>query len=279
MKKQGTLIKFVIIFILLVITYLPTFKWMIERFEGAESYYSHGYLVPFITLGLIYWKREKLKQLKAASSGIDLLLIAAALLTHAAGLILKIGFVSGASLLMALFGLSLYLGGAAITKELFFPVSFLIFMVPMPRMLTIHISFKMKLLAAQAGTVLINWLGITAVRHGSIVHLPNTSLTIGSPCSGLRSLIALCGLGALFAYVADLPRFKKAILFLASIPLAFGANILRITMLLWVARKYGHEVATGKFHDYSGMFVFVFALAGLILINKALQWEPRKQST
>jgi len=133
----------------------------------------------------------------------------------------------------------------------------------------------MKLLAAEAGASLINWFNIPVYRTGSIVYLPNTSLTIGSPCSGLRSLISLTALGALFAYLSDLSRVKKVMLFISAIPLALAANVLRIGMLLWVAYVYGHDVATGRFHDISGILVFIFAIVGLMVVNRILQWKTK----
>ncbi len=276
LKEYSKIIKLSIIFILLIIIYLPTFIWMIARFDAPDTYYSHGYLVPLISLALIYLKRDKLKVLKKDTSSLGLILIIASLALYVITLILDIGFMGGISFLITLTGLSFYLGGVNFTKEIWFPLFFLIFMVPLPRILVIHISFKMKLLAAKAGTFLINKLGIMASCNGSIIHLPNTVLTVGSPCSGLRSLIALLGLGTLFAYMADLPKAKKYLLFLVSIPLAFIGNILRITLLLWVAYKYGSETATGKFHDYSGYAIFVFTLLGLIGVNKLLQWKKKK---
>ena len=276
LKVSSKIIKLSVIFILLIIIYLPTFIWMLGRFDAPNTYYSHGYLVPLISLALIYLKRDKLKVIKKDTCSLGLVLIITSLFLYVLSLILDIGFMEGVSFLITLVGLSLYLGGVNFTKEIWFPLFFLIFMIPLPRILVIHISFKMKLLAAKAGTVLINKLGISAFCDGSIIYLPNTVLTVGSPCSGLRSLIALLGLGTLFAYMADLPKGKKYILFLASIPLALLGNILRITLLLWVAYRYGSEVATGKFHDYSGYAIFVFTLLGLIGVNKILQWKKKK---
>jgi exosortase len=275
-KKYLNVIKLALIFALFIIIYLPSFKWMLERFDAPDSYYSHGYLVPFVSIALIYLKRNRLKNIKKESSVFGLVLIILSLLLYVISLILDIGFAGGISFLITLIGLSLYLGGKDFTKEIWFPLFFLIFMIPLPRILVIHISFKMKLLAAEAGTFLINKLGIVAFCDGSIIYLPNTALTVGSPCSGLRSLIALLGLGTLYAYMADLSSGKKYLLFLSSIPFAFLGNILRITLLLWVAYKYGSEVATGRFHDYSGYAIFVFTLLGLIGVNKLLQWKKEK---
>jgi len=268
--------KISLIFILVILTYLPTFAWMRERFLALESYYTHGWLVPFICLWLVYRKKKNLKKItiKPAISGLFILIFG--LFAHILGLASQIKFVSGFSLVFVLLGLSLYLAGKDYTKEILFAILFLVFMVPLPRVLIIHISFRMKLLAAEAGTSLINWFNIPAYRAGSIVYLPNTSLTIGSPCSGLRSLISLTALGALFAYLSDLPKVKKIILFISAIPLALAANILRIGMLLWVAYVYGHDVAIGRFHDISGVLVFIFAIMGLMIINRILQWKPKE---
>jgi exosortase len=222
---------------------------------------------------LIYRRKDKLKNIPLApcTSGLFVLLLGLGI--HLLGLLFQIRFVSGFSLIIILVGLSLYLIGKKFTKEILFPLIFLIFMIPIPRVLIVHISFRMKLIAAEAGARLISWLNIPSQRAGSIVYLPNTSLTIGSPCSGLRSLIALCGLGAVFAYIQNISKTKKTILFLSAIPLALVANILRIGVLLWVAYIYGSDFATGKFHDYSGILTFIFALIGLIFVNRLLKWK------
>ena len=135
----------------------------------------------------------------------------------------------------------------------------------------------MKLLATQMATLIINTIGIPAMRSGSIINLPNTSLIIGSPCSGLRSLISLTALGAIYAYLTNLSLLKKLTLFLTSIPLALISNIVRIVLLLLVAFVYGSEAATGKFHDFSGFLVFIVALAGLMIVWRVLSWEKEKE--
>ena len=48
----------IIVGVLLVLIYLPTFVWMKARFDEAESYYSHGYLVPLVFAYLIWMKRD-----------------------------------------------------------------------------------------------------------------------------------------------------------------------------------------------------------------------------
>ncbi len=150
-------------------------------------------------------------------------------------------------------------------------------MVPLPQVMIINISFKMKMVTAQVATVIINLMGIPAIRDGSMVHLkPETTLAIGNPCSGLSSLIALTALGALYAYIVKMSRTRKIILFLLSIPIALLANIMRIVLLLLVGFAYDARIATGKFvHDFLAFLLYVFAIAGLIIVGRMLSWGRR----
>ncbi|MFA5339481.1 MAG: exosortase/archaeosortase family protein [Candidatus Omnitrophota bacterium] len=267
----------IIVAVLLVLIYLPTFIWMKARFDEVESYYSHGYLVPLVFAYLIWMKRDELRKCAIKPAGLALLIFAPALLAHLLAYFFEINFVSGFTLIAAIFGLALYLYGPEITKKITFPVIFLVFMVPLPQVMIINISFKMKMMAAQVATGIVNLMGIHAVRDGSIVYLkPDTSLTIGSPCSGLSSLIALTALGALYAYLAKMSRTRKIILFLLSIPIALAANIFRIVMLLIVGFAYDAKVATGPFvHGFLAFLLYIFAIAGLLIVGRMLSWAKK----
>lgn len=266
-----------IVSILLILVYWPTFVWMNARFTEAETYYSHGFLVPFVFAYLIWMKKGELQKRVIKPVGLALLIFVPALLIHLVSYFFEINFVSGFTLIAAIFGLVLYLYGFDITKKVAFPVIFLVFMVPLPQVMIISISFKMKMMAAQAATNIVNLMGIHAIRDGSIVYLkPETSLTIGGPCSGLSSLIALTALGALYAYLAKMSKTRKIILFLLSIPIAFAANILRIVLLLLVGFAYDAKIATGPFvHGFLVFLLYIFAIAGLIFAGRMLSWERK----
>jgi len=264
----------IIIAILLILVYWPTFVWMNARFTEAETYYSHGFLVPFVFAYLIWMKRGEVQKCAVKPIDLALLIFVPALLIHLFAYFFEINFVSGFTLIAVLFGLAIYLYGSDVTKKIVFPVMFLIFMVPLPQVMIINISFKMKMMAAQVATSIINLMGIHAIRDGSIVYLkPETSLTIGSPCSGLSSLIALTALGALYAYLVKMSRIRKIILFALSIPIALIANILRIVLLLLVGFAYDAKIATGEFvHGFLAFLLYLFAIAGLIIAGRMLSW-------
>ena len=55
--KLKATIKFASSMILLIIAYLPTLQWMIDRWMLKESYYGHGFLIP-IASGFAYFENH-----------------------------------------------------------------------------------------------------------------------------------------------------------------------------------------------------------------------------
>ncbi len=270
MKKQQ-LIKIIILSILTLIAYIPSFIWMIDRWTVADTYYSHGFLVPLISAFLAWQKREKLAKLKISPSNSGWLLLGPSVLIYVISALLRINFSAALSLIPVLIGIVLLFLGKEFLKELLFPLLFLIFMIPLPSVAIVNLSFKLKIFAAQISTFIINKLGVPAIREGSVIKTMHSYLMVEDPCSGIRSLIALISLGALMAYFSNISKTKQAILFLSSIPIAIGTNVIRIVALSLASEMYGAKFATGWFHNTMGVLIFVFAFVGLALVAKLLE--------
>ena len=98
-------------------------------------------------------------------------------------------------------------------------------------------------------------------------------------CSGLRSLISLSALAAAMAYLMQRRLATGILLFLFSVPVAIGANVLRLTVTAILASLYGERVAQGFLHQFSGLLVFAFAIICLGCIGGLLRWLfPRKNT-
>lgn len=269
MKKKLRIVA-VLIGLLVFLIFLPVYKNLFYRFNVRDSYYSHGFLVPFVIGYLVLKKRKILRSIVPEPCFAGLVILLSGLVLYLVSLVLKINFTSYLSIPIVLGGLILYLKGKKFTKELLFPLCFLIFMLPLPKVMIIGISFKLKILAAGAAVFLGNTIGIKASLSGSTINYPGGFLMIGDPCSGLRSLISFLALGALFTQFTKAVAWRKISLFLSTIPIALMSNLLRITFLLWVSFVYGREAATGFVHDFSGYMVFVLGFFGLILTSKVL---------
>ncbi|RJP28770.1 MAG: exosortase/archaeosortase family protein [Candidatus Omnitrophota bacterium] len=269
--NKESVIRLAVIAGLIIISYIPTLIWMVERWTAKDTYYSHGFLVPFISLYLVWQKRPVLSKIKPQPLAKGWIVFAAGTLIHIISALWRVYFTSGFSILLVISGLILIFLGKEFLKKLIFPVLFLIFMIPLPLVAIANLSFKLKILAAQLSTVIINKLGVPAIRDGSVIKTMNSYIIVEDPCSGIRSLIALIALGALMAYNSSLPVIKKYILFVSAVPVAIAGNVIRIVALSLASEMYGSKLAAGLFHTVMGVVVFVFAFFALLLIGKVLE--------
>lgn len=265
--------------VLLSLLYFRCAIWITNAWLN-DPYYSHGFLVLFVS-AFIAWrntvkhKKEhefKLKPEHEREYALENEPFKPGIFIFGFGLILYlIGFIkifpllAAFSFLFTTSGLILYFYGKTVMHRFLFPISFLIFAIPLPFL--VNVAHILQSLPARYSTLLIGALGIPVTRLGAQIHLQNTSVTIGLPCSGMNTLISLLALAAIFIYILKCPIYKKAALFCISIPIAIGANILRITAILLIAHQYGSDAAMKFFHDFSNLFLFVFAFAFLILIS------------
>lgn len=275
-EKLMTLIKFQVCLILMLAAYIPTIMWMYWRWNAAESYYSHGILIPFVSLFIVWQRRDMLVNIPIQTDFRGLLLVVFGMVLHIIAAVLRIYFLSGFTLIMVLFGLILYFFGSKMIKALIFPIFFLIAMIPMPLVLIGNLTVQLKLLVTQASVFVLNHIGFPSIQDGSVIRMPNSYIEVAAPCSGLRSLISLLTLGLLFAYALKIAFWKKVVLFLSSIPIAMFSNLCRVLMIAVVNDLYGEKVAMGFFHDFSGYMIFVIAFICLYVVSKIL--DTSKQS-
>lgn len=269
--KLQSLLKILLLAGLFIILFSPTYSNLFERFTERDSYYSHGFLIPFVSLYLVWQKRKTLQRIPLKPEPLGFFVIIAGVLLHLISTLLKINFSSYIAIPVVILGIALYLGGRKLTRELIFPIAFLIFMLPLPKVLMIGITFKLKILATQASNFAANCIGIEARRVGSTIYYPGGFILVGDPCSGLRSLISFLALGALFTQFTTADRWRRNVLFFSTIPIALLSNFIRITFLVLIGYVYGRRIALGFLHEFSGIMVFVFGFLGFMAVTKILK--------
>jgi EpsI family protein len=231
-----------------------------DRFMEGESYYTHAPLVPLVSLImavlLIRHTRIPVRRRPVLGGAV----LGAGLLFHLFASLARVNFASGFSIIAVVAGLVLMLWGTTALRRLWFPVAFLFFMVPLPQVSIYQLNFRLKMLAADLGVTAANVLGVAAEQNSNtVLLLGGKTLTIANVCGGLRTLISLIAFGALYAYVCKLRGLWRLGLFAMSVPVAVAANAIRIVTLIVVADVWNPEVATGFFHDFSGLMVYGLA--------------------
>ncbi len=258
-----------------VACFYPTFLWLHYKYSGSESYFSHGYLIPFVSAYLIYQIKDELRQISLTSSSLGLWIIILALAIHIFGVLGDINFISGFSMVLYLAGCSLYLLGRPFTKKIAFPIFFLMFMCPIPDAIIDIVALPLKSMATTLSLYIIDILNIPYMREGFRIHFADSTYIVGTPCNGMRSLISFFALGFLFIYFIRTVWWKKGLLLLIIPPLSILLNGIRIALLLFIAHRYGQEAASPEsyLHDGSGLLVFVIGLGVMILFVRYINEE------
>ena len=268
---------YILLFGAFILCYYHTFGWLHYKYSQQDSYYSHGYLIPLISAFLVYTKRGTLRTIKPSTDFIGLIILIFALLLHIFGTMGDINFFSGFAIFFYIIGSSLYLCGREISKEIAFPLVFLVFMFPIPSNFLNIAGLPSKSLATTIGLKMIDLINIPYFREGFKINLEHTSLVVGTPCNGMKSIISFLALGLLFLYFTNIKIWMRFIILVFIFPLAFFLNGARIASLIYIANHYGIEKASPEsyLHTLSGMAVFIVGLIALILF---IRISERKKS-
>lgn len=254
--------------------------WMVERWSDDISYggdYSHGWLIPIGSLFIVYHRRRELAAASKSISKIGLMVVVLGLLMHWMGAKAQQTRFSLFGLIVLLWGIPFYFYGWQVAKILMFPCAFLIFCVPFNFLDTI--TFPLRIFATIVSGGLLNGIGIPVERVGSGLHFLTEgamSLDVADPCSGIRSLMALTSITAIYAYFTQPTLAKKWILFFSAVPLAVVANIARVTTIAIVAEAFGMELALGLYHDWSGFILFAVAISMMMALSTLINIDYRE---
>lgn len=252
------------------------FQWMFARWHDTISFgadYSHGYFIPFVSLGVIWYKRKEIFAVDKYVDWRGLVVVIGALMLHWLGAKMQQTRISLVSLVLLIWGVPFYLYGWQLAKKMIFPCSYLAFCIPL-NFLDV-IAFPLRIFSTKFAVGLLNGFGIEAVRAGTAILIPSmpTGMDVADPCSGLRSLLAMTALTAVYAYFTQPTLIKKWILFLASIPLAVIGNIARIGTIAAVSEALGSKPALGLYHDYSGYILFTAAIITMVIFGRMLNMD------
>lgn len=258
--------------LLCLMTFIPTFSWMWERFTASGSFYSHGFLIPFLSVFLLWLRRDQLKLVEKRPSVAGLPVVLGGLALNFISLVTEIHFLSGVALIGIILGVSIYLFGFRFTGRICPAVALLIFMVPMPRVFLIDIAFQLQLASAKATAAVLRGVGVQALREGVSIALPDGfTLEVAFACSGLRSIIVF--LATAWIIIAMAPRIRSAhalALLAVSLPMALGSNIFRLFLTALAAVYWGYS---GTVHTISGFAAFTLYIIIMISISKRILWK------
>jgi exosortase D (VPLPA-CTERM-specific) len=245
---------------------------------NAQPEYSYGILIPILSIFLVWRERAQLRGLPFTGSWYGLLLIVVGLALRLIGQLSTMPAVVHYALLLVLYGLVLALTGPVVLRRLLMPLFILVFMVPLPPVLSGQLSLQLQLLSSQLGVWVIRAAGISVYLEGNVIDLGTYQLEVAEACSGLRYLFPLMTLAFMIAYVFRGPLWKRAIVFLSSIPITVLMNSLRIGLIGITVDRWGTRMAEGLLHEFEGLAVFMASTVLVVLVALGLTRVGRSKS-
>lgn len=258
-----------LILLTLVIAGLVWAHWtgltvMAERW-AHDAQYSHGYLVPAFALGLLWTRRQNLRDPEPKPAWWGTLVLAAGIGLHIAGGYYSYTWLDAFSLLPSLAGVVLMLGGGLAWRWAWPSVGFLFFMIPLPYRVEVSLAGPLQRIATISSTFLLQTFGLPAVAEGNIILLSEARIGIVEACSGLRMLVVFFALSSAVGLVIRRPLWEKLLVVASAVPLALVVNVMRITVTGFLHEKVSSEIANAVFHDFAGWLMMPAALGLLWL--------------
>jgi len=254
--------------LLAVIYYRVAIKLIYDWYTIPD--YSHGFLVPFFALFLLWDKRKALSNTPIQQSWRGIALVVFAIIVLILGVYGVDLFTARISFVLLLAGLIWTLFGSRILRELRFPLLVLVLAIPFPTILFNQITFPLQLFASRIASDILPLLGVPVLLEGNVIQLPVMKLEVAEACSGIRSLMSLFTLAIFYGYFLERTTRRRLLLALASIPIAVTANVFRIVGTGLCVQYWDPEKALGFFHEFSGWVMFVISLGCLYLVHRLM---------
>lgn len=247
-----------------------------EEQHTPESPDAHGNLVPFVVMGLFWWKRKELLSTSFRTWWPGLLLLGTGLLFHLLGFAVQQPRLSVLGLFTGLYGLMGLAWGPDWLRRSFFPFCLFAFAMPLGS-LAEPLTFRLRLLVS----VLVEGIShhifqIDVLRQGTKLIDPSGryEYEVAAACSGIRSLVATVALALVLGVLSFRSWWKRLVMLSAALPLAVLGNLVRMLLIVifadWKGREWGLWVHDGGPGGVFVLLIYVPAFLGLIALERYL---------
>lgn len=253
--------------------YYPVMAGLIKAWYSSDDY-SHGFFILPISFYMLWQNRTELSSRHAQGSWIGLPVIALALVMFLFGKFGAVATLTSVSMIVLVWGAVLFLFGLQIFRLSAFPLFFLLFMVPVPAQIYAALTNPLQFIVTKITVSMASMIGVVIYREGNVIHLSDITFQVVQACSGLRSIMTMLTLGAVFGYFTLRSLPMRLVLVAAGIPIAIVVNIFRVFTMILVYDFFKINLAEGTAHTALGLLVFALAFIIFLYLQKGLAaWE------
>jgi exosortase len=260
--RFRTLAALPVIFLALIWTSLPQLREMFERWSH-DPRYSHGFLVPAFAAYLLWVRRGMLNPAPSGGCWWGILVIAMGESLRLTGARFYVGWFESLALLPSLAGICLLFGGVSALRWAAPSLGFLAFMIPLPYRIEMALGYPLQRAATVASNYLLQTMGLPAVAEGNIIMIDDAKIGVVEACNGLGMLYMFLAIACGLALISKRVLLEKIFIVFSALPIAFAANVARISLTGLLHATVGHRVADVVYHDLAGWLMMPLAMAAL----------------
>jgi exosortase B len=261
-----------------LILYVPTLYDLFTDMWATEGQ-AHGPIILVLALWLLYTLWPTMMQVSAektptrGASFAGWLLFVIGLLLYLVGRAVAIIPMEMGSFIVLLTAVVLIKRGAAALRVVWFPLFFMLFMIPLPGPLVSMLTLPMKLAVSNVTEAILYFFDFPISRSGVILQIGPFQLLVADACAGLQTLLTLESLGMFYLnLMRHTSVFRNVTLALLIIPISFAANVIRVITLTLITYYWGDEAGQGFLHGFAGIVLFMSALVLILCVDRLLQW-------
>ena len=264
----------------MVVLYVPTFYDLINGLWATEAQ-LHGPIILALAIWLILkkWKLIIEKKTNTLFSIIGWMVFIVALMLYLIGRSQQIiAFEVGSFILMLAAILLTKRGGIAL-RFMWFPLFFMLFMIPLPGTIVATLTMPMKMAVSNVTANILYWADYPISRNGVILQIGKYQLLVADACAGLQTLLTLEALGLFYLNVTrHTSLFRNVMLAALVVPISFTANVIRVISLTLITYYYGDAAGQGFLHEFAGIVLFLTALVLILGMDALLQLIVSKRT-
>lgn len=258
--------------------YVPTLYDLWTGIWLTESY-AHGPVILALATWLLARQWPEMLAAPSKPSSAGWWLAAIGLLMYVLGRSQSILMFEMASAIFMLCAMLVLSFGWGAVRVQWFPLFFMLFMLPLPSAVVDTVTMPMKMAVSYATEHLLFLAGYPIARSGVILQIGQYQLLVADACAGLQTLLTLESLGLFYLNVVrHTSPVRNVGLALLIIPISFAANVIRVITLTLITYYFGDEAGQGFLHGFAGMVLFISALVLIIGVDSLLQFSVKHRT-
>lgn len=264
----------------LLALYVPTFYDLATGLWTNEEQ-AHGPMILILSLWLIsrQWSEIIKVNDRKSASGFGWIAFFMVLILYVIGRSQQILIFEIGSFVLILMAVLLIKRGFIALKIMWFPLFFLLFMIPLPSTLVSLLTMPMKIAVSYVAEHILFWANYPIARDGIILQIGQYQLLVADACAGLQTLLTLEALGLFYLnLIQHSSVFRNITLAILIVPISFTANVIRVIVLTLITYYYGDAAGQGFLHGFAGMVLFISALILILGVDGLLQYFIKMRS-